>query len=450
MLAALIGRLRGAHANHRRIAAGALWIGVLVTLAKVFAAAREMAIAWRFGVSATVDAYQFAFTIVTWLPLILAALASSVFVPRLVALHRDPAAYRRFAAELNVTVVAAGLAVAALSAFLAPRAVELFATEFDADALDLARSMAAQLSPIAFLATVAGYLAARLQARERYAYSFAEAVPAVAIAAFVILAPGPGTGDLLVWGTLVGYAAQALWLADLTRRADPPLLDLGFGHRAPEWRLVYMPLLVMAAGQIVLTVTNPVDVAFAAGLGEGAVATLGYANRIVGLIVGFSLVVVARALLPVLSGAAADGEHALGRRQALQWAMLLFALGAVAVAVGWPLAPAVVTLVFERGAFDSGDSAAVAQVLRFGLLQLPFVFGGLALVQWIAASGRYGVLLAVACLALVVKITMNLLLIHPLGLAGLMAATAGMYAVSFLGQLAFVVRDNDKLRQVRP
>jgi murein biosynthesis integral membrane protein MurJ len=440
LIGTLMGRLRGAHANHKRIAAGALWIAVLVAAAKLFVAAREMALAWRYGVSATVDAYQFAFTIITWLPLILAALASAVLVPRLVALHRDPAAYRRFTAELNGTALAVGLAVALLSWFLAPRIVGLVATDFDPDALRLARSMATQLSPVAFLVTAAGYLAARLQARERYAYSFAEAVPALAIALFVILAPGRDGGAVLIWGTLVGYVAQALWLADLTRRSDPPLLQLGLRHRAPEWKLVYMPLLVMAAGQVVLTVTNPVDVAFAAQLGEGAVATLGYANRIVGLIVGFSLVVVGRALLPVLSGAVADGEHALGTRQSLQWAMLLFGIGAAAVIAGWPLAPTAVALIFERGAFDSADSAVVTHVLRYGLLQLPFVFGGLVLVQWIAASGRYGVLLAVACLALVVKITMNLLLLQPLGLAGLMAATAGMYAVSFLGQLAFVMR----------
>jgi putative peptidoglycan lipid II flippase len=446
LLAAWIGRLRGVHSNHKRIASGALSIGVLVIVAKLFAAAREMAIAWRYGVSSTVDAYQFAFTIVTWLPMILASLASAVLVPRLVALHRDPQAYRRFTVELSGTIVGTGLVVAALSWLLAPALVDLLARNFDSGSLRLARSMAAQLSPVAFLATVGGYLSARLQARERFAYSFAEAVPALSVALFVLLAPGPGRSALLVWGTLAGYAAQALWLADLTRRADPPVARLSFRHGAPDWRLVYMPLLVMAAGQLVLTVTNPVDLAFAARLGEGAIATLGYANRIVSLIVGFGSVVVARALLPVLSGAAADGEHELGSRQARQWALLLVVLGSIVVAVGWPIAPMAVSLVFERGAFGPEDSLAVARALRFGLLQLPFFFGGLALVQWIAASGRYGVLLAVACLALVVKITMNLLLIHPLGLAGLMAATAGMYAVSFLGQLAFVMRKNDKPR----
>jgi putative peptidoglycan lipid II flippase len=145
----------------------------------------------------------------------------------------------------------------------------------------------------------------------------------------------------------------------------------------------------------------------------------------------------------VLSEAVADGHLVLGQRHASQWALLLGGAATVGSAVVWVIAPDLVRIMFERGAFTAEASAEVTTVLRFGLLQLPFYFAGIALVQWISASGRYGALFAIAFVALVVKIVMNLLLIHPFGLAGLMAATATMYAVSFLGQLAFVMRKND-------
>jgi O-antigen/teichoic acid export membrane protein len=76
----------------------------------------------------------------------------------------------------------------------------------------------------------------------------------------------------------------------------------------------------------------------------------------------------------------------------------------------------------------------VAHVLRFGALQLPFYFAGLTAVQWIAARRRYGSLLLIACLAVLLKLVMNLLLIKAFGLAGIMMATAGMYAFSFTCQ----------------
>ena len=73
MITTLIGRISGVHDNHKRIASGALLIGALTLGAKLFVAAREMAIAWRYGVSGTVDAYQLAITITTWLPMLIMA-----------------------------------------------------------------------------------------------------------------------------------------------------------------------------------------------------------------------------------------------------------------------------------------------------------------------------------------------------------------------------------------
>src|SRR3546814_4132080 len=55
--------------------------------------------------------------------------------------------------------------------------------------------------------------------------------------------------------------------------------------------------------------------------------------------------------------------------------LLMVLAGAVVTAVGWLLAPWGVALLFERGAFTADDTVVVAQVLRWGLLQMPFYFG---------------------------------------------------------------------------
>jgi peptidoglycan biosynthesis protein MviN/MurJ (putative lipid II flippase) len=300
------------------------------------------------------------------------------------------------------------------------------------------------LAPVAAFVVTAGYCMARLQARQRFAYAFADGVPAVLLIVFVIFDQQSTTGDALVWGTLAGYALQTLWLGELTRRADPIAETVSLRRQAGEWRLIYGPLFVMAAGQAVLSFTNPLDQWLASDLGEGQIATLGYANRIISLVFAFGSIVVARALLPVLSEAAAQDEWRLGSRQARQWAYLLTALGLAGASVGWLIAPWAVSMLFERGAFTAEDSHGVADALRFGLFQLPFCFGGMALVQWLAVIGRYDVLLWVACVALAVKAAMNFLLINSFGLAGLMVASASMYAVSFLFQLAFVSKKDDK------
>jgi putative peptidoglycan lipid II flippase len=398
--------------------------------AKLFFAAREMAIAWRYGISGTVDAYQLALTVTTWLPMMLTSVMTVVLVPRLVALQNRPEERRSFVAELNGTVLMLAAFVAALTWVATPAASALLASNDNDQVLHLTTAMSRQMAPVALFTVVVGYLSARLQSRERFAYSVTEAIPAVAIAMLVVVPLAIGGDSRLVWGTSIGFLLQALVLCVMTQRGDAGLGPVKMRHRSPEWRSLYASLGVMAAGQVVLALSIPIDQAFAARLGAGSVATLGYANRIIILITGFGAVVLARALLPVLSRAAADGSHGLGASQARQWSWLLLALGTAIAAAVWLLSSWGVALVFERGAFTPQDTQAVAGVLRFGVLQLPFYFAGLALVQWMAALGRFAVLLWSACVAVVLKLVMNLLFIEHFGLGGLMIGTAAMYATT--------------------
>jgi peptidoglycan biosynthesis protein MviN/MurJ (putative lipid II flippase) len=186
----------------------------------------------------------------------------------------------------------------------------------------------------------------------------------------------------------------------------------------------------MVSGQALITSSLPVDQAFAARLGGGAVATLGYANRIVTLFSTLGTVVVGRALLPVLAGAAADGDFALGRRQVLQWSFMLGACAVAGSALVWFVAPQIVGLLFERGAFTAAASAEVARTVRWGLIQLPFYFVGIAIVQWYAATNRFRAFLVITAIALVFKVSLNWVLVPRFGVEGIMMSTAAMYMVT--------------------
>ena len=437
MIDALANRLAAFHVNHRKIVAGAALIGLLTIIAKLFVAAREMVIAWRLGISTTVDSYQLALTITTWLPMMVTSVMTAVLVPRLVALRGRENGDRSFIAELNGTILLVGVAISGLTLIAAPAVSSILASAANQEALGLTSAMSQRMAPLGLLTIAIGYLSARLQSQERFAYSVTEAVPAIAIALCVI-APFAGIASArLVWGTLLGYALQTLLLCAMIWTSGTALGSLRIRHRSNEWRSVYGAAFVMAAAQVTLALSIPVDQAFASRLGPGAVATLGYANRVVVLVTGLGAVVLARAILPVFAAAAGAGELKLGARQARQWAWLLTGCGAFAAAMIWIFADWGVAAIFERGAFTSRNSAAVAETLRFGALQLPFYFGGLAIVQWIVALGRYSTLLIIACVALATKLAINLLLVPLLGLDGIMIATAAMYAVSFLCQ--FVV-----------
>ena len=120
--------------------------------------------------------------------------------------------------------------------------------------------------------------------------------------------------------------------------------------------------------------------------------------------------------------------------------MLRGGAGAGAVALGWVLAPWGVSVLFQRGAFTADNTEAVAHVLRWGLLQLPFYFGVLILVQLLASQNRYRIMAAIAVANFALKAVLNTVLAPRMGAAGIMLATSLMYVLSFACYLAVAMR----------
>ena len=65
---ALRAKFHTVHADHRRIFKGAVRVALFLVLGKAAGALKEMAVAYRYGISDAVDAYQFTMTMATWLP----------------------------------------------------------------------------------------------------------------------------------------------------------------------------------------------------------------------------------------------------------------------------------------------------------------------------------------------------------------------------------------------
>src|SRR5690606_26705446 len=119
------------------------------------------------------------------------------------------------------------------------------------------------------------------------------------------------------------------------------------------------------------------------------------------------------------------------RKIALKWSVLMGLGGALVTAVGWWLAPWMVSLLFERGAFTAQDTLRVADVMRWGLLQMPFYFGVLVLVQLLASQNRYRIMAGIAVANFALKALLNHVLAPVMGVQGIMLATSLMYALSF-------------------
>jgi peptidoglycan biosynthesis protein MviN/MurJ (putative lipid II flippase) len=434
MIAGMIRRLAGENLETRRIASSAARILALVLCAKLLAVLREVVLAYHFGVSSVVDAYNVAFMVATFMPLLVAAAAGSALVPLLVALQRDPARQRPFLRELNGAAWLLALALLALIFLFGPAAGRLVGEGLDQSGRDLVAWMVRGLSLFTALSALAGYYAIRLQSEERFFYSFLEAMPALFLSIAVLLFAATFGPAALIAGTVAGGAVQLAWLLTLTRRSPAGHGGLAIGVSSPVWAAAWAGLGAMAVGQLLILLSVPMDQYFAGQAGAGGIAALGYANRIIGLLTGLGTIVLARALLPVFSAAVADGDQHIARREAIRWSVISLVLGLIVALVGWFAAGPAVRIVLERGAFDAEDTMIVADLLRLGLLQLPLYLGALVVVQLLASRGQYRLIAFNAGACILVKLVL-LLLLTDLGVSGVMLSTVGMYAANFVLQL---------------
>ncbi len=444
----MLSRIKALSADHRRIARGAMRVAFFLLLGKFAGAFKEMAVAYRYGVSAEVDAYQFTMVMANWLPVTIIGALSVVLIPVLVPLRKQSVAERQaFLSELMGLVLLFGTLLSVALWLMWPYVLNSMGQGLSSTAKQMSAQLIYAFAPTALLTLVIGISAARLRAHERHINTLLDSIPAFFILIWVLASPA-GSGVMpLLWGTLMGYAVQSLWLFWLAQRADQVRCRPRLGLQAASWPGLMQAASIMLIGQVAMSFVGPIDQYAAAQVGDNANALLGYATRFISLVLGVGAASVGRAALPVLADVHSRGDTQQARRIALRWSLAMVAIGLVIAAVTYGLAPWGVSLLYERGAFTAADTAQVSAILRWGLLQLPFYFGVLILVQLLASQKRYRLMALIAVMNFSVKAAITLSLAPILGVKGIMLATAGMYATSFICYFLVALRPISPLDQ---
>jgi len=394
----------------------------------VAGAAKEMAVAYRYGISPEVDAYLFVFGLASWPIGVWLSVLSIVLVPlagRIAQCERKEMALFRselLGLSLLLSCLAAVLVWVGLTTCLRSGWAGL-----PPQAATIADTMSQTLAWLPAIGVIIGLFSAWTLSAGRHTNTLLEAVPAVVLLVCVLSMPG-GT-EPLVWGTLIGFGVHAACLlTSLLRRRE--IEAPRFSRLSRHWPAFWQGFGVMLLAQATMSLVQVADQVVAARLDSGSIATLGYSNRIVSLVLGIGATAVGRAALPIFANA-----HVIDRQElyitAMRWVRGLFALGVVAMIVGVCLAPAAVSMLFERGKFGQDDTQAVVVVLRYGLLQVPFYFAGLVLVSLLAGCGKHKWIALGACANVLVKIAATIALVPTMGVCGITLATGAMYATSF-------------------
>ena len=184
----LRARFSAIHQDHHRIARAAGRVAFFLVIGKMAGALKEMAIAYRYGMSPEVDAYQFTMTLTTWLPVTVVGVLSVVLIPVLVALNKKtPKEKTSFVREFQGWLLLLGLALVVLTICAWPEILKQLGASLSAEVQGMTTSLLWAFAPGALLTLFVGFSAARLRAQERHINTLLDSVPALVLLVWLAL-----------------------------------------------------------------------------------------------------------------------------------------------------------------------------------------------------------------------------------------------------------------------
>jgi putative peptidoglycan lipid II flippase len=434
----------------RSLARSAGVIGATTLTSRILGLVREQVMAYFFGASNAVDAFNVAFRIPNLVRDLFAEGAmSAAFVPtftRTVARDGRDAGWRLGHSVVTAVLIATAVVVV-LGLVFADPLVRLLAGDYALvpGKIELTVLLTRTMMPFLVLVATAAVAMGMLNSLDRFF------VPALAPAVFNVcsivttLALLPVLERLgipmilaMAVGVLVGGVGQVAIQWPVLRREGyryRPMLDL----EAPGLREV---LLLMGPGTLGLAATQVnvfVNTWLATGEGTGAVSWLNYAFRLMYLPLGLFGVSIATASIPRIARRAAAEDRDGLRRTISTGVSMMLALTVPATLGLVVLARPIVALLFERGHFTPADTAATAGALMCYAIGL----SGYSIVKvatptfYAIGKSRVPVIVSAATIAL--NIALNLMLVRGMGYRGLALGTS-VAALANAATLLYLLR----------
>ena len=365
-----------------RLMAGFFTVGIWTLLSRVMGFVRDIMIAAYLGTGPVAEAFLIAFSLPNLFRRFFAEGAFNMaFVPMFSKKVEGGDDARRFAQDAFVGLGGILTVFTVIGIIFMPALVTLMASGFlGTERFDLAVYYGRIAFPYILFISLTALLSGVLNATGRFTAAAAAPVLLNIIFVLALLATGltcdcTGAEGPPIIGRSLAYAVPVAGLAQLAvvwiaaKRAGYTL-RIGWPKFTPELkRLAVIAAPAALAGgvvQINLLVGRQVASFF-----EGAVAWLNYADRLYQLPLGVVGIAIGVVLLPDLSrrlraGDEAGGRDAFNRASEISLALTIPASVALMV-VPLPL----VSVLFERGAFTSDDTAATAIAVAIYGLGLP-------------------------------------------------------------------------------
>lgn len=424
--------------TNKSIAKSASIIGLATLSSRILGFVRDVVIARLFGVYLYAQAFVIAFRIPNlFRDLVGEGATNAAFVPvfsEYTARHTKEEFWELANVVLNLLLVVL-MTITILGIIFSPLIVRLIAPGFIASPEKLATTIRLNriIFPYILLISLAAYSMGILNSLKHFAIpAFSPCLLNISI---IINALIFGEGIIgLALGVLVGGVLQlAVQIPVLYKKGFRLALFHKFRHPAAKTigKLMFPRLMSSCLYQL----NNFADSIFgslATIVGEGGVAGLYFANRLIQFPIGIFSNALTQAILPTFSHQALDENFDI-LKSTLSFGLRTIFFMMLPCAIGFMvLSQPIVSTLFGGGRFDVYSIEMTAQALLFYSMGL-FAYGATKILQSCFFSLKDTLTpTKVAGLALIINIILNSILMFPLKISGLALATSISGIISFI------------------
>jgi len=409
-------------------------IVALATVAvRIVSLAKELVVAWKFGVSDELDAYLVATVVPLFLISLIAGSFNSAVIPTYIHVRDNDghvAAQRLFS---GVTIWSTLLLLVAslLVVLLAPLYLPLIAINFTAAKLALTYQLLYVFTPYILFNGLITTWSATLNAGERFAFAALSPMTTPFVIITLLLVYPHGGVLLLTVGAILGSLAEVTLLGFALKRRGISVWPhwYGFDQHLKTIAGQYVPMMV---GALLMGSTLLVDQTMAASLGSGSVSALSYGTKLVSMPILLASTALGTTAIPFFSSMIARNDWVAIRKVFNRYIALIFAV-TIPVTFGLIIwSDPFVRLFYLRGAFSEADVVAVSTIQSYAALQIPFYVGGILVVRMLSSLCLNNALMWISGMNIIVNITLNYFFMKWIGVSGIALSTSTVYLISFV------------------
>lgn len=413
----------------------------MLIISKVLGFSREMLLAYKYGTNYINDAYAVAISLPSVLFTVVAGGLSQSYIPIISRIKSKEETVNFFNNVVTIIFIISSI-VTIICYHIAEQIVTFMAPGFDYNTRIQTINFVKIIVWMLPLFTTFTIMCSQSQYMDKFIMpNFCDYIIVNLITIFFIMLSSRENIDLLVYGHVIAMFIAELTLYLYLRKAIMMQYKPYVNYKDPHFILLArmgIPLGICVMANQVNSITDKI---FSSSLGEGVTSALGYANRIQSLFLTLITTVFLSLCYPRINKLLAEGRRSESNfyiKKAYEINLYL-ALPFMLVIIIY--AKPIVSILFERGAFNSDSSTITAECLRYYAIGILFYAFGEIASKVLASNLRQKIILKNTLITVGINILLDYILIIPLEHKGLALAT------SIAGIISFVIMQIDIIRE---